>query len=1179
MSLLAWPRDSAGADGAAPGSAATAATAGTPGPAAAPVAAPAAPSTTGGVALPEVPDSTSATPAVIAEPVPLPPGSPELKTQETLRAYLAVVDPKRLDSLTMLKLDRAQITDRMGVLAKTGEADELVDAYLYYLTALVPDRDTYLNVMARLALLLNDRNTDAGLLTLLFQEALRYDPNAPQVVQIQLAQAEYLLRAGLPQPALVLLHRVANQPGIAPAARVLAIGRAGFLHERVGQPEEALDAYLQTEQDLAVVPQASEAMVRAGLLLLDLGREDEAIKVFQKLQAVPPEVLRESSAGSAVAEMLQLTADPAAAKAYWSHQDKWFPLWQKLASSLGVGPDAPVQVIGPSIDDYQRLTMEGSLALSDKNRDQYFQVVNLLLRSARWRPSDLADGANLLYQGLRLAPDRANDFLALGVAMEEGLPPQEKNVAKQLAQLRVGTLVEVGQADQGRELAATSLAKYGADGMQGEALVRLYGFAVVRSNTENSAEGAEAIRFLSESLNDPDAHGHQRPLAIEVLCDMYLALGREDDAQALLQKELAAPPRDSTGGASYQAALRQSLDQLQQRHAQVAGMDTALSTWWGKYAVPWYAYATTAPQAGPLSTVDDPAVQVARQFSHALDPVEAASTRASTLIDAWSPYPEMPLTGSAVVAAAADFAGRTELPDQLRYVAWAKTMWHLLWTGQRDAAEKLLTAAPASAQTTDDRPSLDLWIEYLGLPQEVAAQQAFADKVLAQPKLNRFGLVLVVRVIESLARLGSFDAAEAEFKKLQSAGMDDSATEQFNDLKDNMEPLIAQYRATQPAYEALRTLVLKAEVSAAAAAQLPARWRDLNDAEQPDLDLLTQDEASEGLLTVIRDRLAYGRHPLQVFLDYGEALPVDAANNTLRFQIFQTAQQQVTRDDDRFYAAMFSEMVDFDDMDVARRGWEAMSADRVAATYPKTADFLQYYSTLMAWRLGGPVDMAAAFGPLDAPTLDGYKLRMALEFYVQQRDQAALQKLLQQRPEADFLKMPVLSVYIKALRLLGLEAKLTRASDSAQLELSKAVVQSWARPEREQIEPVFELAEALQNPAAYPRAWVDFLLAQVRNENTRDLVRIEDARVQQDWAAELEAANSFLERNPTQYDYYWAKANALVQLGRPVEAVAPLRVYVKYSHNDADYPAAVELLKKIETAPPAPVPAAASNGH
>ena len=75
-----------------------------------------------------------------------------------------------------------------------------------------------------------------------------------------------------------------------------------------------------------MVPQASEAMVRAGLLLLDLGREDEAIKVFQKLQAVPPEVLRESSAGSAVAEMLQLTADPAAAKAYWSHQDKWLSL-------------------------------------------------------------------------------------------------------------------------------------------------------------------------------------------------------------------------------------------------------------------------------------------------------------------------------------------------------------------------------------------------------------------------------------------------------------------------------------------------------------------------------------------------------------------------------------------------------------------------------------------------------------------------------------------------------------------------------------------------------------------------------------------------------------------------------------------------------------------------------------
>jgi len=1108
-------------------------------------------------------------PAVIPEPEPMLADSPERHTQDTLRAYLAEEEPKRLDALNTLKFDRTQITERMDMLTKTGAADELVDTYLYYLTAYAPDPKNYLDVMTRLAVLLNDRGTDGGLLTLLFQEGERFPASRELAVQLQLTEAEYLLRVGLPQAALVRLHQLSDEPGIDPDLRVLAIGRAGFLHERLGQPDEALAAYLETEKDLTTVPQANEAILRGGLLLLEEGKWDKAIGVFQKLQTVPEDVLAKSPAAPAVTEMRDMTKDPAAAQAYWGHQEKWFPLWLKLAPSVGVSPDDPEQVMGPSVQDYQRLAVEANLALSGKDKARYFAVVNLLMRSARWRPSDLVDAANLLYQGLRLAPEAADEAVALGAAMETGLPAQEVSQARQLVQLRVGTLVDMGHPDLGRDLVAAALAQYGADGVQGQALVRLYGFAVARSNTEGTPAGAEAIRYLSDSLKDPDAHGEQRALAVAVLCDLYLANGRVEDARAVLERELAAPERASTGGAHYQAALRDSLDRLQQQQTQLAGMDSGLKAWWNARALPWQAYVTQSGEAAALSTVDEPAVQAARSFARALDTTAALSARVSAMMDAWSSYPALPLTGSAVVGAATDFAGRAELPEELRYMAWAKAMWHLLWTGQRAAAEQLLTAAPASPQAEDDRASMDLWLDYLAQAPEIGAQQAFADKLLARPKLNRFDLVLAVRVIETMARVGSPDAAQATLQKLQAMAMDDSATEQFKELRENMGPLIEQYRTTQPAYEALRAIVLKERAADVAAAQLPDRWKDLNDPEQPDLNLLTQDEARTGLLAVIRDRLPYGRHPLQVFLDYGGSLPVDEADNALRYELFAAAQVNVTRDEDRFYAAMFTDLVDFDNPELAQRGWAALSGGRAAAQYPKTADFLQYYNALMDWRTGNTVDLAAAFGPLDAPGLDAYKLRLVLDYYLQRADTADLRKLLAARPESDFLQATVLSGYLKALRLLGENEKLARASDAARTELAKAVVESWAQPEREEAAPVFDLAEGLQDPAAYPRAWVDYLEQQMRDDNARDLVRMDDARLQQDWTGLLAAAESYLGRNPTQYDYYWAKARALIELGRTQEALEPLQVYLKYSHNDEDYPVAEAWLKKIESPAPA----------
>ncbi len=247
--------------------------------------------------------------------------------------------------------------------------------------------------------------------------------------------------------------------------------------------------------------------------------------------------------------------------------------------------------------------------------------------------------------------------------------------------------------------------------------------------------------------------------------------------------------------------------------------------------------------------------------------------------------------------------------------------------------------------------------------------------------------------------------------KLGRANLEGGALEDFTEIASSLTPLLATARAVRPAATALRELVLDANPQAAKA-EFPAAWTDLNDTETPDLSLLTEDEVRQSLLVVIRDQLPYGRHPLQVYVDYANSLTFSKDDAALRLALFETAQRLVIRDEDRFYSALFTSIVDFDDPDVARRGWEVLAPDR-AAEFPKASGFIQYYDTLMKWRTGGTWNAETVFGPLNSPGIDSFKLRLLLDYNLQHGDHAGLEKLFAARPEEDFFEMPSLSCYLQ----------------------------------------------------------------------------------------------------------------------------------------------------------------------
>jgi tetratricopeptide (TPR) repeat protein len=1136
--------------------------------------------------------SPAPAPAADTTNAPTPASGPEASVRDTLVAFLQKMEPDRLNDISAFSLDRDQANARIKIFEETGRFPDLADTYLYYLTKLPPDPQDYLDMLAGLNKVLEQNVDDNGLLTLTFELADQFPPAAEGVQQIRLRQAEYLLRMGGAEAALSILHRLIDQPETVPALRAQAAGTAGFLHEHMGQTEEAITAYRQAGQDLSAGLPSGEAMLRASLLLLELRRTDEALAVLNQLRAAPADVLSQyEAAAPAIKDMLDLTADPQQAQAYWEHQQDWLAQWSALGEKLGVkSPTAGAPLLAAYIDNYPQLTAQAGLALRQADATAFFQAVDQFFQAGRWHPADLGEAASILYQGMALAPDETADIFALGAALEKDLPPAEKDLIQQLAQSRIAAMVDdaagkerkgdddgaIAENTQARDIAQALLDKYGADGAAGQALARLYGLVVVRSNSTPKF-GEQAVRILADTLADPAAHGSQRLMAVAVLSDLYASLGRDDDERILLEKELAKPADPADPNAATRQALQIALENLKQRTLQGAGLDAGLSSWWQDHPLPWYDYATSKSQAGPLSTVDDPVVEVTRDFNRALDSTASFSVRVVALEMALNGYPEMFATGSALADGANAFVSRSEIPNELRYLAWYQTELHLFVSGQRDAAEKMLANSPYdSATSADDSADFTLWDNYLAQPNTVAAQQAFAQQVLALPDIRHPSVLLLAHIINTLANLNAVDAAQAIFNQLGQAKLISDAAQDYRDLKDSVGPMLDTYKAVLPVAEAMRQFILDSQTpDAVAAAQFPAVWHDLNDPWEPSLSLLTQDETRQGLLVFIRDRLPYGRHPLQVFMDYAETLSFNPTDSALRMKLFETAQKLATRDDDRFYAAcFFSSVVDFDNPDVARRGWADLAPAR-AAEFPKAGGFIQYYDTLMKWRTGQTINPAADFGPLDAANFDPFKLRLVFDYYLQQGDRDNLQKLIAARPEQDFLQQPVLGGYLKALRLLNKAAALTRATDAAHLEAAKDIVAGWALPDLDTVEPVFDLARALDDPKLYPREWITGLLGAMRNENSRDLVRMEDARLQGDWAGALDAANSYLARNPTNYDAYWNQAQALVQLGRRPEALEPLRIYVKYSHNDDYYPQAVELLKSIEAE--TKTPAAAAN--
>ena len=206
--------------------------------------------------------------------------------------------------------------------------------------------------------------------------------------------------------------------------------------------------------------------------------------------------------------------------------------------------------------------------------------------------------------------------------------------------------------------------------------------------------------------------------------------------------------------------------------------------------------------------------------------------------------------------------------------------------------------------------------------------------------------------------------------------------------------------------------------------------------------------------------------------------------------------------------------------------------------------------------------------PLD-PALDGATdpdqtrniRQLKLRYFINTGNLTALKAPLDQLPAGSPPTGAMAPYVIPAMDALGMDT--TAARKSAHNELRRLILESWTNTDCDPAR-LHSIVTLLEITGTKPPA--EWLASLETTGNEGDLlnVRIEQARLNGDWATVADLCSKAGPYEAVRPEYDWYEAEALDKLGRDPEAVKPLQTYLHGNVRDFYYPQAVRLLKTIQ---------------
>jgi len=985
-------------------------------------------------------------------------------------------------------------------------------------------------------------------------------------------RARAIKRAGDEQGEFDVYKNMIDDPQAPTGYKIAARAQIGRIQEARGQYDKALKTYRLIETDKDVNIRSYESLLRAVFINLNLGNEEEALRIIRQFSSLSDEDLSRTDSPLQIKELSSMVKNPGIAESYWACEKKWFPKWAELEKSLGA-PKAEGEIIAPVITDLFAMGANMGRAKQLRDVNRYVELLRTLIHGARWQPSLVVEASSALSDAAQVMTEKASKFRDLIIAINEAAEYDDAEFKQNRNLNLAANYVDAGRFKDALSIAEKHLSEFDEDNEIRQAIVRLWALSAVNTG-KNLAEAAEAL----EQQLEADSLGSSRIAALDILLQAYRALGRPKDEADRIALEINSPEIKSN--TKYVEHLRRRLARLSSEGLTVDEFSTAVKQWLEQNKPEWFDFAKPKSIQDAAKNFD--MEKVLTGYDYGLSKPEIFKLGVLTALGQTQPKSlRIRAFNRALKVASDGLMGHDkarafldsvykidEFDIQIRTFAIWQSAIHAAKMRDLDGLKHYMN----NPLFNSIEPRFIERVESFKAFAEIDASspselKSFSTKLLSSP-LDITKMALIYKSLNLLMEMGDFDIAQEVFDSLTNARATPGADKSILSFRMDAFNLLKMLKSAYPTNQALRKIVFsKIDENSV---EKPKEWDNLNEAEH--IDRLDRNALENMRLYKLKTEITTLADN-EFWRDIGRVLDKFEDRNDLRFEMVKQAILN-SRDDEGLSDAVFfgSVIIDLDVAGQWERFFSLIEEYKDKEKYPLTYMAVRFAEITKALRTGEKIDIESAFAEIDDPFMKEYSNELKLVYYIDKNNTELLKATLKDMTPKEIYDPRNIPTVLRAMELASMKKEAGPVKLVAISEIKHAILNSWSQWDWDAVRSVFELSKASDGAPLYPKEWLQYCLKMNNNDELEHRIILNDAELREDWEAALNSADAFLASNPTAYDYYQIKGLAEHNLGLKEKALASLNKFVEICHDNIERGESLKIIAEIQQTLDAPQP-------
>lgn len=940
--------------------------------------------------------------------------------------------------------------------------------------------------------------------------------------------------------------------------------RSGANWEEQGDYAKALTCYQSMEKLVDSFATAREAVLRAAFIQFDNGNKTEALRLVNLLaQAVRKGKFK---AGEQVGDVIILTNGTPDLPLFWENWNAWWPQWQKIETEAGLEPVKDHKVI-PIIPSLVGFGQELGTAKNNKDKKEFFGLMRQMAYASRFYPNAAQEFVGVFPTAEEVLPDFANDFRLLAITILDPLSPSEpKDQRERILNLLVN-YVDTNQNDKALELISREWKPELEDSSNVTvAIHRVWGLAAIRQHQDLD----KACSALGNDLKTMT--GTERASTVGVLSDVYVTLGRPQDAINLIKTELANPSlADPT---TAQQDLKTRLDNIQNASEVSKQLANGVAAWLKDHQPSWWDYAEPKTADDPrLAQLDEILKNSRGEFQQAelikaglLAPSVASLSQETqqqavlraytTLLDNFGSQDDANAMANAIL-------NNASFPDSLKTSFLYDFLWDAYDNHQEVVFEAFKKQPTYQNMSAWQKGIMDRIASFIKVDRTSSSSLTSYVQGLAHHPMDSLDLSIVQEAVTDLLESGDIGSAESIYQAAASYSLASNAGRTKPEFQLTLLKQINLAKQLKPVTDAFRQVILNTDKPETVSKPLSFdQRRNLTSFAD-----LTEEDATNFRLYLIK---AHQEPPLNFYFwfEFMRDLKHDPADYELKLRMLKAGLENAPDDELKSRLIMYGTgVLDIDIPSLCQNFLNLLQPYNDPIKFPQTTENIRMFNTMLALRtnklLNLDTELTGFTSPFNSARANYFKIRALL----QAKNRAKLKEALNALSADQMMSPMILNAALPALEASGMKDEADLARDTLNKKLHQDVLGVWFKQDGNELHTIAGDLESLDSTQAIPDEFVNFVESHIARQEQVLHFRLFKAYQDKDWVSASTLGATYTQAYPDEYWAYWLLGRSLAELGKKDEATKALTVYCQYSRDEIWYPDAKELLAKLAGAP------------